>query len=429
MLINKPEPRYKVFASANDNIALAPVEYGTGKLIVEPEWYKIANDNFEEGLASLHNDVTQRDINTTFHYLSKSIGYLFQQGVAEWNKYQDYPVGALVSYNGIVYISKGVVLGKQEPVEIKTDACGNPLVDCSLVQVDNDLCSQYTTPDVSDLWCALVDKCEYDSKIKELENMDIALSEMIKNLNVLDDIRLDDDKNNLIFDFVNTDPVIIPLKDLQPKVELDDKQNLIVTYPNGNKVKLDSHKATTRFVDLNGNVLGFVHKDVFKGNTTEYDKTITLITNENIGRGLKLNDVTKKLEIKPTDFISNEFTTDNDGNIKLHDNTKRDIIEKSLERVIEHTEANGIEVKLTEKNGLFGNGKAGNPIRLDLDELVKVLVPKLFNAENGKKVLDTLKENNLLGDGIDIVDGKLTVKTESITDASGTVHQFYAVDK
>ncbi|WP_107686327.1 phage tail protein [Campylobacter concisus] len=44
--------------------------------------------------------------NAAFNRVDKSIAYQLQRGVAEWDKDLEYPVGAVVSLNGVVYVAK-----------------------------------------------------------------------------------------------------------------------------------------------------------------------------------------------------------------------------------------------------------------------------------------------------------------------------------
>ena len=44
--------------------------------------------------------------NAAFNRIDKSIAYQLQRGVAEWGKDLEYPIGAVVSLNGVVYVAK-----------------------------------------------------------------------------------------------------------------------------------------------------------------------------------------------------------------------------------------------------------------------------------------------------------------------------------
>jgi len=65
--------------------------------------------NFEEGLfASLVGDSAPfaQDMNAALHHSSRQLGYLFQQGVAEWDSLTTYFIGSYCSYGGEIYKSK-----------------------------------------------------------------------------------------------------------------------------------------------------------------------------------------------------------------------------------------------------------------------------------------------------------------------------------
>lgn len=44
--------------------------------------------------------------NAAFNRVDKSIAYQLQRGVAEWDKDLEYPIGAMVSFDGVIYITK-----------------------------------------------------------------------------------------------------------------------------------------------------------------------------------------------------------------------------------------------------------------------------------------------------------------------------------
>ena len=44
--------------------------------------------------------------NAAFNRVDKSLGYQLQRGVGEWDKDMEYPIGAVVSLGGIIYIAK-----------------------------------------------------------------------------------------------------------------------------------------------------------------------------------------------------------------------------------------------------------------------------------------------------------------------------------
>jgi len=182
-VIKSPENKYKVFGENSSSAEYLPVEFATDKLIPKTDWFEVANKNFSFGLESLEGDLQLRDLNSIFYYLGKAVGYLYQRGVPEWNKYEDYPAGALVSYEGTLYVSIGATFGKKEPKEPQYDSCGRL---CPTEQQcgfeDTDPCAVESNPKVSTMWIPLVVKSEYEAKIAELEAMDKALKTTLDSL-------------------------------------------------------------------------------------------------------------------------------------------------------------------------------------------------------------------------------------------------------
>lgn len=50
--------------------------------------------------------------NAAFNRVDKSLAYQLQRGVAEWDKDLEYPIGAVVSLNGVIYIAKSQNINK-----------------------------------------------------------------------------------------------------------------------------------------------------------------------------------------------------------------------------------------------------------------------------------------------------------------------------
>lgn len=51
--------------------------------------------------------------NAAFNRVDKSLAYQLQRGVGEWDKDLEYPIGAVVSLNGIIYIAKSQNINKK----------------------------------------------------------------------------------------------------------------------------------------------------------------------------------------------------------------------------------------------------------------------------------------------------------------------------
>lgn len=58
--------------------------------------------------------------NAAFNRVDKSIAYQLQRGVAEWDKDLEYPIGAVVSLNGVVYVAKSQNTNKNPANEATT---------------------------------------------------------------------------------------------------------------------------------------------------------------------------------------------------------------------------------------------------------------------------------------------------------------------
>lgn len=194
-VIKSPEHKYKVFGADSSSAEYLPVEFATDKLVNKTNWYDIANENFSFGLESLEGDLQLRDLNSVLFYLGKALGYLYQRGVPEWNKYEDYPAGALVSYKGILYVSVAATFGKKEPKEPMYDACGRvctPAPDCSAMEEDTDPCALESNPEASNDWQPLVTATVYEAKVKELEAVDKQLQNTLQSLKGVESFTFDE---------------------------------------------------------------------------------------------------------------------------------------------------------------------------------------------------------------------------------------------
>ena len=57
--------------------------------------------------------------NAAFNRVDKSIAYQLQRGVGEWDKDLEYPIGAVVSLNGVIYIAKSQNINKNPANEVE----------------------------------------------------------------------------------------------------------------------------------------------------------------------------------------------------------------------------------------------------------------------------------------------------------------------
>ena len=174
MTINRPNT-IKVFASDASHGNYLPIKFGTNIPVRKSQYEEVANDNFLFGLESLEGDLQLKDLNSVFFYQGSLLAYLFQQGVPEFSAYQDYPMGAVVQHGGSLWIAtKDQEAQKKEPKVDPCDPCG-----CKTKQ---DECTVVTEPSKESGWCSFVTHCEYDVKMKELENINKALQESIDSI-------------------------------------------------------------------------------------------------------------------------------------------------------------------------------------------------------------------------------------------------------
>ncbi|MEZ7766247.1 hypothetical protein O3795_02145 [Haemophilus parahaemolyticus] len=103
--------------------------------------------------------------------------------------------------------------------------------------------------------------------------------------------------------------------------------------------------------------------------------------------------------------------------------------------------AGDVSVAVKPNSGITGNGTKNQPLELNVGNGLKLgddgkvtinpteTAAAIGSQDAGKAFLQALKNNGLLGDGLDVVNGKLIVKTVRSVDASGTVLLGHYVDK
>lgn len=89
--------------------------------------------------------------NAAFNRVDKSIAYQLQRGVAEWDKDLEYPIGAVVSLNGVVYIAKSQNINKNPANEatIWDIVATQRLSDSKFAKIDQVIGANQTTKDVT----------------------------------------------------------------------------------------------------------------------------------------------------------------------------------------------------------------------------------------------------------------------------------------
>lgn len=309
MTIERPNV-VKVFASDASHGNYLPVKFGTNIPVPKDNYTQVANDNFEYGLESLENDLQMKDLNSAFFYHGNLLGYLFQQGVPEFSAYQNYPMGAVVTYKGNLWIAtKDIKASVKEPAKPAYDPC-NP---CSVIEAcaASQVCVKPEYPSKETGWCAFVTKCEYDIKIAELEATDEALQASIDNL------KIDNLKGVENFS-------ILPNKNsgaLELTLELSDGSTVTIPMTKFGHISQDDKTGEITIVNADGSKL-LLPKYVDTANDYTDDKLKELADNGAKvfakapiqGTGLKTDPLTLKL--------SKDFKVQPDGTLVLSDGVK-----------------------------------------------------------------------------------------------------------
>lgn len=105
---------YPIFAK---DAGVNEVHNLSGKPYHQNDWDNVAEDMLTYEIGFKHRvgkatecfksseDVTPEKLNAMFNFLTNSIGYLYQQGIAEWTMNNSYPKGAVVTFNDRILIS------------------------------------------------------------------------------------------------------------------------------------------------------------------------------------------------------------------------------------------------------------------------------------------------------------------------------------
>lgn len=176
-LVKKPFYKYVAFAKNASDASYLPVQFATNKNINPENWYEVANENFAFGMESAEGELELRDINSALFYQGKAQEYLFQQGVPEFNEYQDYPVGAVMTWKGKLFITTQPIEGTKIPSYVK-DICGNT-VKCGC---EGDECEKHDPDNLPDAYCELTCKKYVDALAKDFQDQIDALQKSITDL-------------------------------------------------------------------------------------------------------------------------------------------------------------------------------------------------------------------------------------------------------
>lgn len=352
----------KTFAEkAMDSKHLA-VRFGTNRLAKDVE--SIANDNFEYGIESLEGDLQPRDLNSVLKYLSANLTYLFQQGVAAFSPYQNYPFGALAQHDGSLWITtKEIKASKHEPKFDPCNPCAVP-TDCEVAKF----------PSEENGWCRLVTYCEYSKDLKALQDKDDALEKAIANLKGVTGFVITANPDTGLFELTlslsNGQDIHIPMSRFGHIIKNKDG-SLSITNADGSTLELPKFLAE-KDLDLQK---GF-H---FNEKTEKWEVDLNDLVQQ--GAGLEVTPE-GKLKVKLADVTDGKsLTVGEDGKLKVGDEWKAENIDKPIEKAKEdaintaNTATDNKFKELKEKGaevyvgqGVSGNGTKEKPLNLKVAE-------------------------------------------------------------
>ena len=340
--LSRPKTVKTFAANAMDANHLA-VRFGTNRLAKDVE--SIANDNFEYGIESLEGDLQPRDLNSVLKYLSANLTYLFQQGVAEFSPYQDYPFGALAQYDGSLWITTTEV--KASKHEFKVDQC-NP---CAVPN-----CEVAAFPSKDNGWCRLVTFCEYSTDIEALKEADKALSESIANLKGVAGFSILPNKETGLLELSlqtsDGKSIDIPMTKFG-HIEKNKDGTLSITNADSTTLELPKFVAEKDLDQQKG----------FYFNTKSGKWEVDLADLVQNGSGLQV-DKNGNISIKPLDLVDGTSLSINAQSGKMEINP--DYLKTQLRKPLDEIELNG--AKVFTKNPIKGNGKKDSPLGLNISE-------------------------------------------------------------
>jgi len=364
MQIKRPDV-VKVFGADAMQGNYLPVKFGTNVVVAKEDYENIANQNFEYGLESLEGDLQMKDLNTVFFYDSALLKYLFTHGIPEFSTYEDYPIGAVVQRNGEVWIStKEVKASTHKKVADPCDPCG-----CKA-----DVCENPVYPSKDDGWCKFITSCEYDHKIKELEDKDAALQAAIDNLKGVEHFGILPNKETgaleLNLELSDGSHLIIPMTKFG-HIEQNKDGTLSITNANGTTLELPKFVAEK---DLDQQKGFFFNAQSGKWEVDLAD----LVQN---GSGLQV-DKNGNISVKPTDLVDDDTLHVNaqSGKLELDPNFYRERIkkpvddlradmdkaDKALDSRVTEIETNG--AKVYANLPITGTGKKSDPLTFKFED-------------------------------------------------------------
>lgn len=381
--IQKPIPKYVAFAAESMHADYLPVRFATEQLASKSKYYEIANQNFAYGLESLEGDFQLRDLNSALFYISQVLGYTMQQGIPEFNEYQDYPVGAVFVKDGEIYIVTKTIKGKSVPVQ-KYDCCGNPISTACEPVCEAPL-------DLTKYACKVITSCMFDPIIEALQAKDEALEGLIEDLSKIKLVANPDGS----FTFTNADEstVTIPAHKASVKVINSDG----TTVHGFMHLTAEKHGEPTATLQLIGSNELNQQKGFFY-NPTSKQWEVDLADLVKDGSGLQV-DKNGNISVKPSDLVDNStLSIDSAGNIQVKPEYAETLKDGAVEEANEYTDG---KLKELAENGakvfaeapIQGTGLKADPLTLKLSKDFKVQPDGTLVLSGGVKEATTNLNN------------------------------------
>lgn len=195
----------KVFAEKVKSTLFLKNPLGSRKpLLNQSDVQEFADGKVEKGFEAIKGDVGFGDVSNMFWYVTALIRHIYDRGVAEFSPYEAYKAGAVVSYDGKLWITHRDV----EPSIVIKESDPDPCNCCQTTMVEDGY-PRYPSKDTG--WCYLVDSCELQDHIDRLEEKDKAIIKMIEDLESIKDFTLE---------------------------KVKDVDSLVITTSNGNKLSV-----------------------------------------------------------------------------------------------------------------------------------------------------------------------------------------------
>ena len=391
MTIERPNV-VKVFASDSTHGNYLPVKFGTNIPVPKDSYAQVANDNFEYGLESLENDLQMKDLNSVFFYHGNLLGYLFQQGVPEFSAYQNYPMGAVVTYKGNLWIAtKDIKASVKEQAKPVYDPC-NP---CSIIEAcaANQVCVEPEYPSKETGWCAFVTKCEYDTKIAELEATDNALQASIDNLKGVENFSILPNKTSgaleLTLELSDGSTVTIPMTKFGHIIQDDKTGEITIVNADGTKLLLPKYVAEKSLDQQKG--------FYFNEKSEKWEVDLADLVKD--GSGLQV-DKNGNISVKPSDLVDGDTlnVNANTGKLEVDPNFAKKLKDATVNTANDYTDDKLAELakngaKVYVEKPIQGTGLKTDPLTLKLSKDFKVQPDGTLVLSGGVKEATTNLNN------------------------------------